>query len=643
MMRPYKQLNVYVLVLTFMVVTQFAFAFNESPYLANKGLPPVAERLPTNPMVIAPFEGKTNYGGTLRIGIGGTNPGWGGLWYLAGWETLVFWTPDMSNVQPNIAESWEVSEDVRSYTFKLREGMKWSDGAPFTADDIMFYIEDVLLNEELNNGAVTADWLPESTGDKLQVEKLDDYTVEFTFAEPNGTFLYTLATFNGRQIAWYPKHYLSQFHPKYNDNLDELVSAAGKGSWTELFQAKAFGPVTDTVDYFSVSERPTLFPWIVKTPIGTGTQITMERNPYYWKVDEAGNQLPYIDEIIGTVYEEGEARTLAMLNGELDYIKDPGSENRSLYFSAVDEGKPLYIRTLESDGGNTNSFHINQTTKDPALAEVFVQKDFRIGLSYAINREEIIEIVHNGQGIPAQAGPLETSPLYNEQLTTQYTEYNVDLANEALDKVLPEKDADGFRLGSNDERFSFAVTVANDLSFGTFYVQVAELLKEYFAAVGVEMQINSVTNEQFEQLLKTNDVEATLFTDGSAAGILPIIDPVTTVPGLYHGHFGNAWYGWLTKSSSRVQDIPMPDNILALRNMYDEEVLRATSPEAQVTAMKKVLQASADQFFVIGISRHGELYYPFSTRVGNIPETWIDGWLEGVTKLLSPEQWVIQE
>lgn len=631
------------LVLALIALTPFAFAFNESPFLADKGLPPVAERLPTNPLVVTPFEGKTNYGGTLRIGIGGTNPGWGGMWYIAGWETLVFWESDMSNVRPNIAESWEVSDDVRSYTFKLREGMKWSDGAPFTADDIMFYIEDVLFNEELNGGSVTADWLPESTGDKLQVEKLDDYTVKFTFAEPNGTFLYTLATFSGRQITWYPRHYLEQFHAKYNENIDELVAAEGKTNWNELFQSKAFGPVTDTVDYFSVSERPTLFPWVVQTPIGTGTQITMVRNPYYWKVDSEGNQLPYIDEIIGTVYEDGEARTLAMLNGELDYIKDPGSENRALYFNAMDEGGPLYVRTLVSDGGNTNSLHFNQTSQDPIVAEVMANKDFRIGMSYAINREEIIEIVHNGQGTPAQASPLEGSPLYNEQLATQYTEYNVDLANEALDKVLPEKDADGFRLASNGERFSFALTVANDLSFGTFYVQVAELLKEYWAAVGVEMQINSITNEQFTLALEQNTIEATLFTDGSQAGILPIIDPVTTVPGFYHSHFGNAWYGWLTKAAKHVQDVPMTGAALEVRTMYDENVLRATSPDAQIAAMQEVLQASADQFWVLGISRHGELYYPFNNRVGNIPETWIDGWLEGVTKLIAPEQWVIQE
>ena len=114
------------------IVGSFALAqeYSQSPFLADRDVPPVAERLPENPVVIEPFEGYANYGGTLRYGIGGTSPGWGGLWYLAGWENLVFWTPDYEDVRPNIAERWEVSDDAREYTFYLREGMKWSDGEP---------------------------------------------------------------------------------------------------------------------------------------------------------------------------------------------------------------------------------------------------------------------------------------------------------------------------------------------------------------------------------------------------------------------------------------------------------------------------------------------------------------------------------
>ena len=617
--------------------------YQQSPYLESQGLPPVAERLPANPAVIEPFEGLTDYGGTLRVGINGNNPGWGGLWYIAGWENLVFWTPDFSDVQPNIAESWDVSDDAREYTFHLRQGMKWSDGEPFTSADVMFYVEDILFNEELSPGGVVADWLPSTTGGQLKVEAPDEYTVKFTFVEPYGTFLLNLATFAGRQITWYPRHYLEQFHADYNETVSDLVAQEeGVETWPQLFNLKASGPSDDTNNYFATPERPTLYPWLVTEPLGTGSQVRMARNPYYWKVDPQGNQLPYIDEILGTVYEDLETRTLAMLNGDVDFVKDPGPENRALYHQAVDEGRDIYIRYLDSDSGNTNTVSFNRTTKDPVKADVFANKDFRVGLSHAINREEIIEIVHNGQGVPAQVGPLESSPLYNEQLVTQYLEYDTDLANEYLDKVLPERGADGFRLGPDGQPFSFVMTVANDLSFGTFYVQVAELLKQYFAEVGVNMQVNGVPNDTFNEALKNNNLEATVFTDGSGAGLTAVIDPRNYVPGEFHSHFGNAWYGWYQNAQDRER-VEMPADVLAVRELYDNTVLTAPSTDEQIAAMQEVLQRAADEFWMPGISRWGNLYYPFSTRVGNIPETWIDGWIEGVQKITFPEQWVIRE
>jgi len=408
--------------------------YKESPMLAEKvtagELPPVAERLPVSPKVITPFKEVGTYGGSMRVGFTGSNPGWGGLWYIAGWENLVSWSPDFSGIVPNIAESWEISEDVREYTFHLREGLKWSDGVPFTADDILFYIEDVLFNEELSIGGPVADWLPREGAEQLVVEKIDDYTVKFTFANPYGVFLYNIAQWNGRHLTWFPKHYLSQFHADYNENVADLVAAEeGVEDWVGLFNKKASGPTDDTNNYFNNLDRPLLFPWVPSSILGSNPQMTMTRNPYYWKVDTEGNQLPYVDEIIGITYQDSEARTLAMISGDLDYIKDPAGGDRILFFDAADAGAPLKFSAPTSDGANTNSIHFNRNTPDAGLAEIFANKDFRIGMSYAINRPEIIEIVYFGQGTPAQIGPLESSPLYNEQLVNQYIEYDVEQAN----------------------------------------------------------------------------------------------------------------------------------------------------------------------------------------------------------------------
>lgn len=616
--------------------------FNQSPMLAAMveagELPPVEERLPSNPAVVTPFNEVGQYGGSLRVGFTGTNPGWGGLWYIAGWENLVSWAPDFSGIVPNIAESWEVSDDVRTYTFHLREGMRWSDGAPFTADDIMFYIEDVLFNEELMVGGPTADWLPRDGASEFQAEKIDDYTVRFTFAHPYGTFLYNLAKWDGRHLTWFPKHYLTQFHADYNENVDELVAATdGVEDWVGLFNLRASGPTDDTNNYFNNLERPLLFPWVPTSVLGGGTQMTMARNPYYWKVDTEGNQLPYIDEIIGVSYQDNEARNLAMANGDLDYIKD--ATGREFFFDALDSGAPIQISALINDAGNTNSIHFNRNAQDPVLAEIFQDINFRIGMSHAINRQEIIDIVHFGQGTPAQVAPLESSPLYNERLATQYTEYDVDLANEYLDMVAPERDAEGYRLRPDGERLSMVFSVANDLSYGSNWVQVAELLIGYWDAVGVEVILNSMADDTFVENREQNNLEVTIYTGEGGAGLTPILDPRYYVPGELFGLFGNGWFYWFTNAQEAVTVEP-PQEIKDLRLQY-EEVARQPTQEGQIAAMAEILETAADNFWVLGISRPGPGFQPYNVRLGNQPAEWIAGWIEGVQKITYPEQWYI--
>lgn len=623
-----------------------AQGFQESPMLAAKvqagELPPVNERLPESPAVITPFNEVGKYGGNMRVGFTGNNPGWGGMWYITGWENLAAWSPDFSGIVPNIAESWEVSDDVKEYTFHLRKGMKWSDGVDFNADDIMFYIEDVLFNTELSPSGPISDWLPTEGRDQFKATKIDDYTVKFTFANSYGTFLYNLAQWNGRHITWFPKHYLMQFHAKYNDKVDELVAQAeGVEDWIGLFNQKANGPTDDTNNYFNNLERPLLFPWLPTSVLGANTQMTMVRNPYYWKVDTAGNQLPYIDEVTGISYQDSEARTLAMINGDLDYIKDPAGDDRITFFDAVDGGAPLKISTPINDAGTTNTIHFNRNAKDPELAKVFGNKDFRIGMSHAINRQEIIEIVYFGQGTPSQAAPLESSPLYNEKLATQYTEYNVDLANEYLDKVLPDKGADGYRLRSDGQPFTFVFTVSNDLSWGGNYVQVAELLIGYWDKVGVKVSLNSVADAQAVELRENNDTQATMFTGEGGAGLTAILDPRYYTPGMLFGLYGNGWWAWYAGSLEAVQVEP-PQEIKDIRNVY-EEVLKQPTQEAQIEQMKKVLDIAAEQFWVLGIARPGPGYQPYHQRIGNQPESWIAGWIEGVQKITLPEQWYINE
>jgi peptide/nickel transport system substrate-binding protein len=625
-------------------------AYKESPMMAGLvstgQLPPIDERLPLNPAVVKSLTGEEGqYGGQMRFGMVGTSSTWGGMLFVAAWEHLTIWKADFSGVEPNLVESIDVSDDVTSYTFHMRKGMKWSDGVDFTADDIAFYIEDVLGDPDLSPNGPSADWIPTGQGADMKFEKIDDYTFRLTFPKPYGTFLYVLAQWQGRQFAQYPKHYLQQFHKKYNDKVDDLVKADGTvADWMALFNKYGGGGWGDPEAFYLYPEHPTLYPWMTTKPLGSGTQVMLERNPYYWKIDTNGNQLPYIDSILVISYQDAESRTFAMLNGDLDALKDPGNDNRIIYHDAMAEGKPISIYYPLSDGANTNTIHFNQTISDTFKAGVFADINFRIGMSYAINRAEIIEIVHNGQGTPAQQAPNNDGPLYIEGMDTQYIEYDTAKAAQYLDKVFTNgKDADGYYLDDQGKRFEMIFTVQNDLSYGTTYVQVAELLIGYWDKLGVKATLNSIASDPYEVARKANTIECIIFTTEGGAGITPILDPRYYVP--LHGfqsYFGRAWYAWRTNETPDVVQVEPPQWAKDAYAKY-EEVLMQPTTERQIEKMKVVLQEAKERFYVIGISRPGDMYYPYNSRLGGIPGSWYDGWAEGVEKITYPEQWFIKQ
>lgn len=626
------------LVTTTDVATETSYA--EAPALAElvqaDKLPPVEQRLPKNPLVIAPLGRVGAYGGDFRFPFQGNSVGWGGVYFITGWEGLVSWTSDFQSLRPNIAERWEVNEAGTTYTFTLREGMKWSDGAPFTTDDIMFYLEEVVLNTEINTSG-TADWIPPDV--TITPKQIDPTTFSITFSQPNGLFLAKLAQWEGRSFTFYPKHYLQQFHKKYNPNVDELVKQDSSVSdWVGLFQKQAAGITGDFQDYFNQPDRPVLFPWVVTQPLGTGTQTVLERNPYYFKVDSAGNQLPYIDRVVGTSFQDQETMTLAILNGDFDIVHNPRAEDRTLFHESMDKAG-LAIYYPKGDGSNVASIHFNKTVKDPIKAQVFANKDFRIGMSHAINRNEVIEILYNGEGEPYQLAPLPDSPLYNEQLAKQYTEFNLAKANEHLDKVLPKKDAEGYRLGPDDKRFSFALTAVDE--FGQPYVKLGELLVGYWKEVGVEVKLNAVESQQRDAIRDENEIEGAIFTGEGGAGITGILDSRYYVPGNYHSLWQNAYslyYNQPTKSG-----VAKPDAFTEEQRAAFARVMAEPDQDKQIELMKPIIQTAADEFYAMGIATPGSAYQPFNARIKNIPETWTVGWIEGVHKLILPEQWFIAE
>jgi peptide/nickel transport system substrate-binding protein len=596
-----------------MALPAWAADYTQAPVLDERvaagELPPVDERLPENPLVFETVESIGEYGGTLRRAIlgGGDQHN---IVRVIGHENLVRWSVDWTEIKPNIAESWDVSEDATTFTFHLREGMRWSDGEPFTADDIMFWYE-VFMDERLTPSKHAIYVGPEGP---VKVSKIDDYTVEFKFDEPNGLFIPNLAYGFGYYPVNYPKHYLSQFHSDYNpDGIQALIDAEpAADDWVSLFMLKA--GAMHTPAFWQNPDRPTLHPWKLKNAYGSSDRLVAERNPYFWKVDAEGQQLPYFDRITWDQVEDPETILLKAFNGEIDYMNRHLGRpaNRAVLTDNAERGKYHFFDTndLPSNGA---ILMLNLNNPDPVKNEVVNTKDFRIGLSYAVNRQEIIDLIYFGSGRPAQTAPQPVSPLYSERMAKQFTEYDPDKANEYLDKVLPEKDDEGFRLGPDGERFSLVFMVAD--VFGAQFPDVMELVSIYAADVGLDIQIRMSDRSRLQELASSAQHDAYIWNCAGGQS------DAYTSPECYLP-FGSAVYWapeWVRWGVDHNTGIEPPEYIKALFDQYDL-VKSAPDADTRKAEMEKLLEMSADAFLTVGLVQSDPAFGVARNNVRNVPD-----------------------
>ncbi|PKN91269.1 MAG: ABC transporter substrate-binding protein [Chloroflexi bacterium HGW-Chloroflexi-6] len=600
--------------------------FTEAPELAEMvkagTLPPVEERLPETPMVVVADEVGV-YGGTWRLGGRGGGDDAGKI-RMFGYETLLRWNKDWSGVEPNLAESWEVNADATEYTFHLRKGLKWSDGEPFTSADIEFWY-GLLGDTDLNIGVPT--WM-KAGGELGKFTKVDDYTFKFTFLEPFGLFESFVASIDARGMTGLPAHWAKEFHPKYTSDqaaLDKAVADGGFTAWTDLWNQRVCqGNACGGGSFWTVANRPTMYAWMNLEPVvANGAQEVYARNPYYWKVDQNGQQYPYIDKLVYTIFQDNSAMLLKATNGEIDMQMRHFNvlENKAVLYDNMEQGN-YHLFTLKDAANNSMVIQFNMTHQDPALREVFQNKDFRVGMSYAINRQEVINTVFVTQGKPFQPAVQEGSPFYNEQLATQYTEYDVDKANAALDKVLPDKDADGMRTFADGKPFKFVVEVAENVRKSE--VDTANMLAKYWKAVGVNVEIKPEDRALFYTRKGLNQPDATIWQGES--GYNPVLDPRYYFPYSGESNFAEAWQAWYNGQASVADGGIAEEPPAEIKAFYDkyEEVKSAVGFENQVTAMNELLQMSADTFFVIGISTPPNLYGIVANNMHNVPDEMIN-------------------
>ena len=607
--------------------------FQEAPELAEKvakgQLPSVEKRLPANPLVVKPEEAIGKYGGTLRMAVVGQNTLTNEVnnWWLT--ESLTNPSPqDATKFIPNVAESWEWSDGHKVLTMKLRKGIKWSDGQPFTAGDVNFWWQDVVLNKELTPSPST---LLTRGGKLAEFKQIDDFTIQFSFAEPYAIFTTYLGSWGFPRGAptSYPKHYLSQFHTKHGEKakIEAGMKEGGFQNWQDFFAQKASN---------NNPERPTIGAWIPTAWPPNAVEVHV-RNPYYWKVDTAGNQLPYIGEIRSTRTADTEAALLKTIAGELDFSRMGGTVNLPVLSDNKQKGnyRFAYADWMPNSFGN---IMFNFSTKDPVKNKLYNTKEFRQALSVAINREEIIKLIYKGGVFASQVAPMRGAPYRGESdLFQSWTKFNPNQANQMLDKIgLTARDKDGFRLGADGKELLLIISATTAWPAET--PQLMDLVKGYWAKVGIKATVAPEAGALWGT--RHNAGEHDVSARGAHFGGGPVHPTLNSNTFALSGwQWAPEWALWLDTGGKQGNEPPA--EVKRIRELLNQ-ILGEPDEAKRNALMQEVFKIHMDQLYSIGLVVDDPKFGQLTTvhnRLRNVV-TWS---ISGEWWPMIPQQWFIND
>jgi len=602
-------------------IARYPKTFKEAPQLAELvkagKLPPVRERIGQDPLVVKPLREIGKYGGTWRRGFTGPFDTSNGH-RAAQNDKLLYWDYTGTKIVPNIARAWEVSPDGRTITISLRRGMKWSDGHPFTADDFVFWFEEVYSNKDLVPTPLSVMTI---NGKPITVKKADASTVQFLAPDPYYALPTVLASVwgighharYGRSAlgGFAPAHYLKQFHPKFasKDDIAKKLVDLKYETWVLMFK--------NVNDACRNPDLPVVTAWKTVSPINTPSWI-LERNPYSIWVDTDGNQLPYIDRIRMTLGENLEVINLRAIAGEYD------SQARHIDISKLpvlleNQQKGNYKVHLDpSDQGADVGLFCNQSfDKDPEIAKWLSTRDFRIALSHGIDRTQINETFVLGLGQVASAAPGDRTPYFpGPEYKMLHVGYDVKKANEMLDALgLTKKDSEGYRLRADGGgRLRLALTTY--LGFLPF-TQIAEMIAEQWKRIGIRGEVQELERGLATSRMFANEHQIYFETQWGADnmyGHQPLLFPSQTENPL--GPLYGTWY-----SSAGRQGKEPPARMRELMATYRRSF---SVPDQERTRLaKEVWKIALDELWLIPVvsnSPASQGVRVIKNTMGNVPE-----------------------
>ena len=594
--------------------------YQEAPSLADQvkagKLPPIKTRLPEQPLVVPVVERTGEYGGTWRrafLGRAAANN-----YVRVVYDALFRFSPDGAKIEPKIAAGATASPDYKVWTIDLRKGARWSDGEPFTADDILFWYKDVLLNKDIT--PTLPGWMRNADGSPAKVEKIDDDSVRFTYNDPATLFLTAVANADGadRTYAMFlPAHYLKKFHPAYTpkEEIDKAVQAAGFKTWTELFANRNAPPEN--------AERPTMAAW---APVSRASDpvFTLRRNPYYVGVDAAGNQLPYIDEVRFTYFADVQALNLAAIAGGFDMQERHIQMTNYPVFKEQERTGKYHVITWPTFGGSDAVIAFNQTyTVDPEIGKLLANRDFRIAMSYAINRDQIKESVFLGLGEARQPMPAPWHPYFpGAEYATKYTEFRRDEANRLLDGIgLTKRDSQGIRLLPNGKPATIEISVVP--AFGA-WPDVAQLIAKDWEAVGIKAIVQIRERALHFKMDENNELMTEIWNEDTSA--FPFTGnakvDVRNAPILTIAPASRQWVA--TKGREGVEP---PEPLKEIMRHVD--TARTVGPEQQAKEAQAIFRIWADNLYeigTIGLTPMVQGVVIVGSKFHNVPTTMGNDW-----------------
>lgn len=594
-------------------------SFSQSPMLDNRDLPPVEKRLPDDPVVIVPLDTIGQYGGKARITLGDS-------WQFFNWEAALTISADLRTFLPNLASSWSVSEDGRVITINLRPGIKWSDGEPLSSDDFLFTFNHLWLDTEFS--PVTSRLV---LGGKIV--RIDDLTFQYVFVDPNPLFVNLIAQYGNFMVD--PEHYFRNFHPAYvdRDALNERVGEMGHISWMSLVDALRNARIEESAD------TPTLraFRVVSRTPI----MMRYERNPYYFKIDPTGQQLPYIDTIEAEVIvDNAELVTAMAATGRLDFAAYTLRTQDIPLLKLGERNGAIKVNIWTRLHASDVAIQLNYNHVDQRLRDLYWDVRFRHALSYAINRPEMNEIIYFGRAVPRQVTVHPSSAFYQPEFAFAHTEFNPDRARDLLDEIgLVDVDGDGLREYADK---SPLVITLEFLDFETPKGISMELVAEYWRDVGIDLHLKLVSRSLQSARAQAGAMQMTLWHADRVTDILFPLMPDWWVP-RSTGWDRSMWNDWARyyQTDGRLGEEPPP--IMKQLQRWTDEMRMTMDDRRRLEIGQKILRVGADNLWVIGTVGLAPHPVVVSKRLKNVLSNGIWGWDNRWTLAYHPATWYLSE